>query len=1109
MSAMKRAQQIYFSAKREQQQIDQPKLGKSLNQSMSNSPLRAIQNQSKLFPSIGKRSLANVEDENVSNFNVSPLKSSFQKQQLSTSVLVQDYDNNDPSKITPIRLRNQKFFKEIHNSHQISESHLIDVTPDDKVQIRNIVKNELSNSLEKIQVLNIGGKQLKINRHKHAHSFASPMKNQFDLSIMDLNRIQDTTIDEDLQEDTQSSRPQTFNSHSTVKDIYLSSTPSELSSEREINEQKLYGKDALKNYRNKYFKSSKLLQISEMKGRKMKDPLVKYLSQVNQKGMLPRGMGLLHRRENVKQINIKSFYVRDAYIEAFTQGINASCMIEEINFNNIGLTTNRAIKLITNINKQRIKTLDLSHNPLLTKEFYHILSEYLDDPITELRRLVLEGNKMGDYNLEILTKVLCDNNKVSYLNLSKNEITNLGADFICKMLYYNTSINVLFLHWNRILPKGGQALAKTISSHKTLQILDLSFNNIGSGINTIHNQFENPKLAELNAKIWKECLEQNQSLLHVDLTHNSLNSGELEIIAQGLQNNHTILGIHMLGNEGETDTQGFVKVIKKKQVSKSHVYTRIQPSLQAGNINNKQLLKLKACSNCWICEGWTEVKFEFKPGVSDDNPVHDKFQPIYLHLECDNFQSDLMLPDPDDPENYISIRWVPPGVQRYFFSRNDIKTINQTQQLSPVKPKVLNNQNLINLIQRIDSNSQVEEIDVPATNIIENIAQNRTILEGDTLDRMVGKPRLAKSLVQRDKVKTPWDFFKSVFKDYKADNPLLLNNCFEHDWSCTKLEKIIKDLTDQNKTKEFLRTRYKLLRDAYKYYSGVDPVGNVCCIGTNVFTEMVSNCGDMIDQKTLKLSDLDLEFVATKSGPKKSNPRNPERQLIRYQFMEVFVRLAGTKFIKSGICTSFYDAVVKIFNDFLDGQFKKFDSDIFRKQKLWNEECDLSFKRNLKGVQALYTKYSGKYAMPGAPRFMSMDEFSQLIQDSSVISDSFGEREISPVYALSMMTQKDEIESDRHMNMVQVEFIEAIGRVAEKVNIPHYIEDLDEASQTIIPSSNLRTRPLDIKIEALILQMVRACLGIPFFNQYVKQLQKIKEAQKNTHMVVQGQRYNK
>jgi hypothetical protein len=44
---------------------------------------------------------------------------------------------------------------------------------------------------------------------------------------------------------------------------------------------------------------------------------------------------------------------------------------------------------------------------------------------------------------------------------------------------------------------------------------------------------------------------------------------------------------------------------------------------------------------------------------------------------------------------------------------------------------------------------------------------------------------------------------------------------------------------------------------------------------------------------------------------------------------------------------------------------------------------------------------------------MSMDEFIQCVTESGAISDQFGEREISPQYGLSMMTQKDEIDSDR------------------------------------------------------------------------------------------------
>jgi len=40
-------------------------------------------------------------------------------------------------------------------------------------------------------------------------------------------------------------------------------------------------------------------------------------------------------------------------------------------------------------------------------------------------------------------------------------------------------------------------------------------------------------------------------------------------------------------------------------------------------------------SNCWVCEGWTQVKFCFEPGVSDDTKEHDPLKGIKLHLEID------------------------------------------------------------------------------------------------------------------------------------------------------------------------------------------------------------------------------------------------------------------------------------------------------------------------------------------------------------------------------------------------------------------------------------------------------------------------------------------
>ena len=84
-------------------------------------------------------------------------------------------------------------------------------------------------------------------------------------------------------------------------------------------------------------------------------------------------------------------------------------------------------------------------------------------------------------------------------------------------------------------------------------------------------------------------------------------------------------------------------------------------------------LDLKVADNCWVCEGWVQQSFVFIPGVSNDLPdgvKHDPHVPIFLHLEQDNFERDLLLPDDlENPTKYVSTRMIAPGKgQKYFFS---------------------------------------------------------------------------------------------------------------------------------------------------------------------------------------------------------------------------------------------------------------------------------------------------------------------------------------------------------------------------------------------------------------------------------------------------------
>lgn len=97
---------------------------------------------------------------------------------------------------------------------------------------------------------------------------------------------------------------------------------------------------------------------------------------------------------------------------------------------------------------------------------------------------------------------------------------------------------------------------------------------------------------------------------------------------------------------------------------------------------------------------------------------------------------------------------------------------------------------------------------------------------------------------------------------------MLLNKCFEFDWEMWKIPRIVKDATELEQVKQYLKSNYRMLREIYKYYAAVSPAGNVFSIGNNVLSDIINNMGDLVDGQSLKLSDIDLEFVSTNAGLK-------------------------------------------------------------------------------------------------------------------------------------------------------------------------------------------------------------------------------------------------
>ena len=191
------------------------------------------------------------------------------------------------------------------------------------------------------------------------------------------------------------------------------------------------------------------------------------------------------------------------------------------------------------------------------------------------------------------------------------------------------------------------------------------------------------------------------------------------------------------------------------------------------------------------------------------------------------------------------------------------------------------------------------------------------------------------------------------------------------------------------------------------------------------------------------------------------------------------MRLCLRKYVKnqySGPNVKITTGMALMFDEFLEPAFKQFETQTWRKERLWKEEVDYVLKVSLPTLKDIYRKFSGKIAMPGAPKYMCCLEFEQLITEANVLSDKFGVKQLSILFNLSMMTQVDEVESERHINMTFVEFLEALVRVAERLEIPNLMRDEGSfIGKELSPeeAEEYAERPLHQKVESLILFLAK------------------------------------
>ncbi|EGR30607.1 leucine rich repeat protein, partial [Ichthyophthirius multifiliis] len=780
--------------------------------------------------------------------------------------------------------------------------------------------------------------------------------------------------------------------------------------------------------------TNKLIEMNTLKKRP-NSPIDSMLITSNNNNFLPLKVGIVKVGRNQNHLNINNFKLGDQKINIFCEGLNKLKSIDILNCKDNNLSEIGMNKLIESFDIST-KQIDFSQNSISLLNIQQFLEKY-DNFQFNLQVLKLEKTHLSDQSVDLLCTGLQFIKSLRILNLSNNYIGNRSCYSIEQMIQNIENLRELYINTNEIQGEGGALIIDACRISQNVKVLDLSDNFLGKSNKNTKSQF-----GESLNKLFRENNEK--SIIHLDLRNNNFQIEDCLIFSNQIKNNNSIIGFHFDGHQCFVNSEGFINQLYAKDLQKYNPQSFLNKRIDGCRFKNyninifqvEQDLNFRNGDNCWICEGWIEHTFYFK-----NNDFQLKV--IYIHIEVDEYKAAKM----NKGDGFFFLKKMIPSkcLIKFFFTFDGLFKYT------------IDNKIQSDYFSQIDNliffENEQKTIQIKEFNFIQYNKYEKIIDTQDDYNPLIQlRPRIFYQRLyntQQD-IKQEWNLKYSLFKDFKFDSEDLFIKCFEIDWECSKINQIVKTETQLQKIKIILKGVYPYIYNTYRYLSSYGSIMDVPCIQFNNFNDFINET-QIIDNVNLKIRDLDFKFVVTNSSTKfKKNNRNPDKGLIRYQFMEIIVRLSDDKYIRNKI----FNDQVEALNAFLDDGYLKALQKLpmiqqWRNDYLWNEKCDFCLKNYLKILKNVYDVYSDTSITQKqykSQKYISAQQFRKICIDCNFINDQFIEREVNLIFNLSMITQVDEINCDKHFQMCFQEFIEAISRLADRIinfKLKKLIDDWD------------------------------------------------------------------
>lgn len=199
---------------------------------------------------------------------------------------------------------------------------------------------------------------------------------------------------------------------------------------------------------------------------------------------------------------------------------------------------------------------------------------------------------------------------------------------------------------------------------------------------------------------------------------------------------------------------------------------------------------------------------------------------------------------------------------------------------------------------------------------------------------------------------------------------------------------------------------------------------NFPAITWNDFTTFVNSC-KLIDEN-LTLSTVDRLFIATKSsGGTRELEDFPERDLARFEFYEIIVRMAAAKYKDPGKCETYNQAVKMLVEDNLMVYYNTSKWNEWREKYLWTLEVNDVLHANLDALKKIFKSFH-----TSKRNYMILfDALGLSVRNNNILP---ADKEAIYCFGMSKSTIPNEISKRINYNSLNLpEFLEFISRTAE------------------------------------------------------------------------------